>query len=102
MVQEFIVQQGHGNAMPSRSELHTAGQRALVRAVEHAGGFLAVAQVRLHALCKDISIAGIVLMYKGLFCNRADLCMYLVEVMALRGLFQASRASARAARHLSP
>jgi hypothetical protein len=73
------VQQGSGNAMPSKSELHAAGQRGLVRAIEHAGGFLAVAQVRLHALCKDISIAGIVLMYKGLSCSQADLCMYRVH-----------------------
>ena len=57
------MQQGHGNAMPSRSELHAAGQRGLVRAIEHAGGFLAVAQVRVHVLCKGVSIAGTVWMY---------------------------------------
>ena len=73
MAQELIVQQGHGSAMPSRSELHAAGQRGLVRAIEHAGGFLAVAQVRVHVLCKDVSIAGAVQMYKGLSRNQADL-----------------------------
>ena len=31
--------------MPSRAELLAAGEHTLARAVEHAGGFLAVAQV---------------------------------------------------------
>ncbi len=53
--QAFVKQQGrddsNGNApaaaaaMPSRSELLAAEEHSLVRAIEHAGGFLAVAQV---------------------------------------------------------
>ena len=35
----------HGAPMPTRSELLAAGQQHLVRAIQHAGGFLTVAQV---------------------------------------------------------
>ena len=34
-------------AMPSKAELRAAEEHSLVRAIEHAGGFLAVAQVQL-------------------------------------------------------
>ena len=54
-LQAFIQQHGESEsevfaparalAMPARSELRAVGKHSLVRAIEHAGGFLAVAQV---------------------------------------------------------
>lgn len=58
--QAFVKQRGRDDsdasaaaaavAMPSRSELLAAGEHSLVQAIEHAGGFLAVAQVMLSPL----------------------------------------------------
>ncbi|CAK0783921.1 hypothetical protein CVIRNUC_007121 [Coccomyxa viridis] len=57
LLRAFMQQQqtpegaAHGAPMPTRSELLAAGQQHLVRAIQHAGGFLTVAQL-LGLRCK--------------------------------------------------